>query len=58
LEERLASFATVLTYDRAGSGRSDGPAYRHVAELADDLDAVIQAASLGFGRYLLAARRP
>jgi pimeloyl-ACP methyl ester carboxylesterase len=43
LEERLASFATVLTYDRAGSGRSDGPAHRHVAEMADDLDAVIQA---------------
>lgn len=43
LEERLASFATVLTYDRAGSGCSDGPAHRHVAEMADDLDAVVQA---------------
>jgi pimeloyl-ACP methyl ester carboxylesterase len=42
LEERLASFATVLTYDRAGSGRSDGPAHRHVAEMADDLHSVIQ----------------
>jgi pimeloyl-ACP methyl ester carboxylesterase len=42
-EERLASFATVLTYDRAGSGRSDGPAHRHVADMADDLNAVIQA---------------
>jgi pimeloyl-ACP methyl ester carboxylesterase len=42
LEERLAAFATVLTYDRAGSGRSDGPVHGRVAEMADDLDAVIQ----------------
>jgi pimeloyl-ACP methyl ester carboxylesterase len=44
LEERLASFATVLTYDRAGSGCSDGPAHRDVAAMAADLTAVIQAA--------------
>jgi pimeloyl-ACP methyl ester carboxylesterase len=43
LEERLVDFATVLTYDRAGSGRSDGPAHRRVAEIADDLDALIRA---------------
>ncbi|MCV7089693.1 alpha/beta fold hydrolase [Mycobacterium interjectum] len=42
LEERLASFATVLTYDRAGSGCSDGPAHRDVAAMADDLGAIIQ----------------
>jgi pimeloyl-ACP methyl ester carboxylesterase len=43
LEERLAAFATVLTYDRAGSGRSDGPPRRSVAEMADDLDVVIRS---------------
>jgi pimeloyl-ACP methyl ester carboxylesterase len=43
LEERLAGFATVVTYDRAGSGRSDGPPRRSVAEMADDLDAVIRS---------------
>jgi pimeloyl-ACP methyl ester carboxylesterase len=43
LEERLAAFATVLTYDRAGSGRSDGPLHRSVAEMADDLDVVIRS---------------
>lgn len=43
LEERLATFATVLTYDRAGSGRSDGPPHRHVAQLVADLDAVLSA---------------
>lgn len=42
LEEQLAAFATVLTYDRAGSGRSDGPPHRSVAQMADDLDAVIR----------------
>lgn len=41
LEERLATFATVLTYDRAGSGRSNGPPRRSIAQMADDLDAVI-----------------
>jgi pimeloyl-ACP methyl ester carboxylesterase len=43
LEERLAAFATVLTYDRAGSGRSDGPPRRSVAEMADDLDVMIRS---------------
>jgi pimeloyl-ACP methyl ester carboxylesterase len=43
LEEQLAAFATVLTYDRAGSGRSDGPLHRSVAEMADDLDVVIRS---------------
>lgn len=43
LEERLASLATVLIDDRAGSGRSDGPPHGRVAEMADDLDAVIRS---------------
>lgn len=43
LEEQLAAFATVLTYDRAGSGHSAGPPRRSVAEMADDLDALIGA---------------
>ncbi|HEU0189815.1 MAG TPA: alpha/beta hydrolase [Mycobacterium sp.] len=43
LEERLAGFATVLTYDRAGSGRSDGAPRRHVAQMADDLAALIDS---------------
>ncbi|OBA84279.1 hypothetical protein A9W99_04975 [Mycobacterium sp. 1164966.3] len=43
LEERLAAFATVLTYDRAGSGRSDGPPRRSVADMADDLHALLRS---------------
>jgi pimeloyl-ACP methyl ester carboxylesterase len=43
VEEQLATFATVLTYDRAGSGRSDGPPHRSVAQMAGDLDALIRA---------------
>jgi hypothetical protein len=39
VEEQLAAFATVLTYDRVGSGRSGGRPHRTVAEMADDLDA-------------------
>ena len=46
LVERLAAFTTVLTYDRAGSGNSDGPPHRSIAGAADDLDALIR--SLGF----------
>nr|WP_197519131.1 alpha/beta hydrolase [Mycobacterium gordonae] len=42
LELWVASFATVLTYDRAGSGGSEGPPRRSVAEMADDLHGVIQ----------------
>jgi pimeloyl-ACP methyl ester carboxylesterase len=42
LEERLATHATVLTYDRAGSGRSDGPPHRRVTAMAEDLDEVIR----------------
>ena len=38
LEERLAAYAIVLTYDRAGSGRSDGTVHGRVAQMADDLD--------------------
>lgn len=42
-EESLAAFASVVTYDRAGSGRSDGPVHRTVAAMADDLDQLIEA---------------
>lgn len=44
VEEQLAAVATVLTYDRAGSGRSGGRPHQTVAEMADDLDALIHAA--------------
>jgi pimeloyl-ACP methyl ester carboxylesterase len=43
LEESLAAFASVVTYDRAGSGRSDGPVHRTVAAMADDLDQLLEA---------------
>lgn len=43
VESALAESATVLTYDRVGSGRSDGPQRARVSELADDLAAVIRA---------------
>lgn len=42
LEESLESFASVVTYDRAGSGRSDGPVHRTVAAMADDLDQLLE----------------
>ncbi|MFI7613517.1 alpha/beta fold hydrolase [Nonomuraea terrae] len=37
LEGRLAGLTTLVTYDRAGVGRSGGPAAESVAEMADDL---------------------
>jgi pimeloyl-ACP methyl ester carboxylesterase len=43
VEESLATFACVVTYDRAGSGRSDGPVHRTVAAMADDLDELIES---------------
>ncbi len=43
LEDQLAPLATVLTYDRAGSGHSGGSPRRSVAQMADDLAAVIRA---------------
>jgi pimeloyl-ACP methyl ester carboxylesterase len=43
VEEELAEFATVLTYDRVGSGRSGGKPRETVAEMADDLDALLSA---------------
>lgn len=43
VEEQLAEFATVVTYDRVGSGRSDGKPRETVAQLADDLDALLSA---------------
>ncbi|MBS9532562.1 alpha/beta hydrolase [Mycobacterium sp. M1] len=43
LEDALAGFATVLTYDRAGSGSLGGAPRRSVAAMADDLAAVLDA---------------
>jgi pimeloyl-ACP methyl ester carboxylesterase len=43
LEESLAAFTSVVTYDRAGSGRSDGPVHRTVAAMADDLDKLVES---------------
>lgn len=45
-EEQLTRHATVVTYDRAGSGRSDGPPHRTVAAMADDLAAMLAALGL------------
>lgn len=43
VEEQLGEFATVLTYDRVGSGRTGGSPRGTVAEMADDLDALLSA---------------
>jgi pimeloyl-ACP methyl ester carboxylesterase len=43
VEEQRAEFATVLTYDRVGSGRSGGTPRQTVAEMADDLAALLSA---------------
>jgi pimeloyl-ACP methyl ester carboxylesterase len=43
VEERLAEFATVVTYDRVGSGRTGGAPRERVAEMADDLDALLSS---------------
>jgi pimeloyl-ACP methyl ester carboxylesterase len=43
VEETLAEYATVLTYDRVGSGRTGGSPRKTVAEMADDLDALLVA---------------
>ena len=68
--DRLAASATVLTYDRAGSGRSDGPQHRTVAAMADDLAGLLRAtgthapvvvvgwSSGGLVAQLFAARHP
>lgn len=42
-EKSLAAFASVVTYDRAGSGRSDGPVHRTVTAMADDLAQLIES---------------
>jgi class 3 adenylate cyclase len=47
--DRLASFATVVSYDQRGSGLSDPVALDHLPTLeewTDDLDAVIEAAAI------------
>lgn len=43
VEEQLAEFATVLTYDRVGSGRSGSKPRETIAEMADDLRALLSA---------------
>ena len=43
VEETLAEYATVLTYDRVGSGRTGGSPRETVAEMADDLAAILSA---------------
>lgn len=43
VEEMLAEHATVLTYDRVGSGHTGGSPRETVAEMADDLDALLVA---------------
>lgn len=43
VEEQWAEFATVLTYDRVGSGRSGGKPRETLAAMADDLDALLSA---------------
>lgn len=40
LEHRLAEDRPVLTYDRSGSGRSDGPRHGTVAGMAEELEQV------------------
>ncbi|WP_181383497.1 alpha/beta fold hydrolase [Streptomyces sp. NWU339] len=41
LENRLAELGPVVTYDRAGSGHSDGPQHARVSELAEELHQVL-----------------
>ncbi|MEU6720505.1 alpha/beta hydrolase [Nonomuraea sp. NPDC046802] len=42
LEDDLAELATLVTYDRAGAGRSDGPQGRTVADMTDDLHRLLR----------------
>jgi pimeloyl-ACP methyl ester carboxylesterase len=46
LVRALAEYATVVTYDRAGVGRSGGSQARTVAEMADDLHRLLRALRL------------
>ncbi|GII93482.1 alpha/beta fold hydrolase [Sinosporangium siamense] len=46
LERMLAERATVVTYDRAGVGRSGGSQARTLAEMADDLHRLLHALHL------------
>ncbi|WP_052407725.1 alpha/beta fold hydrolase [Allokutzneria albata] len=47
LEGLLAAGCTVLTYDRAGSGRSGGEPPGTVAEMADDLGELVRRLEIG-----------
>ncbi|MFI0424101.1 alpha/beta fold hydrolase [Spongiactinospora sp. 9N601] len=46
LEDDLAALATLVTYDRAGVGRSDGPQARTVADMTDDLHRLLRGLNL------------
>ncbi|RBQ16878.1 hypothetical protein DP939_27825 [Spongiactinospora rosea] len=46
LEDDLAALATLVTYDRAGAGRSDGPQSRTVADMTDDLHRLLRGLGL------------
>ncbi|MEV4888035.1 hypothetical protein AB0K48_01410 [Nonomuraea sp. NPDC055795] len=37
---------TLVTYDRAGAGRSDGPQARTVADMTDDLHRLLRSLDL------------
>ena len=47
VEEQAVRFATVVTYDRAGTGRSDAPQRRPTAaDMAEELTAVLDALAI------------
>ncbi|MBB5076347.1 alpha/beta fold hydrolase [Nonomuraea endophytica] len=46
LEAKLAELTTLVTYDRAGAGRSDGPQARTVADMTDDLHRLLRSLGL------------
>jgi len=46
LENRLAELGPVVTYDRAGSGHSEGPQHERVSEMAEELHQVLHELGL------------
>lgn len=46
VEDRLVEGRPVLTYDRSGAGRSDGPVHGTVAGMAEELDQVLRGIGL------------
>lgn len=53
LETRLAELGPVVTYDRAGSGHSEGPQHARVSEMAEELHRVLH--ELGLRRPVVVA---